>query len=72
MFVPGEIVTSENPVDFFTQEAGFKYMDRVVSSGQFPGGWRARITFFAKNSNGVDFQWQEVQSVACLPCKISN
>ncbi len=71
-FTPGAIVKSVNPVDFFTQEAGFKYMDRVVATGQFPGGWRARITFFARNANGVDFQWQEVQSIACLPCSIGN
>jgi hypothetical protein len=55
---------SKASIDFLTQQASGVIAREWVRTGTIPN-WRARITFFGVNSNGVDFQWEELQSITC-------
>jgi hypothetical protein len=51
-------------VDFLTQNATTVMAEEWLKTGTAPS-WRAKITFFGTNSNGVSFQWQELQTITC-------
>jgi hypothetical protein len=57
-------------MDFLTQQASGVIAQEWLKTGT-PPNWRVRITFFGINANGVDFQWEALQSITCN-CKPIN
>lgn len=51
-------------IDFLTQEASGVIAEEWVRTSRNPN-LRARITFLGVNTNGVDFQWEELQTINC-------
>ncbi|MFN3266176.1 MAG: hypothetical protein ACK41E_04980 [Deinococcales bacterium] len=68
-FEPGKI---SNPVSvsLLSEEAAVLFLTKSAENGVPLSGWRARITFFGTNSNGVPFTWEEVQAITCKSCVI--
>jgi hypothetical protein len=57
-------VATKVPVDFLSQEATSQIAQEWLRTGTTPN-WRAKITFFGTNANGVAFEWKELQSITC-------
>jgi hypothetical protein len=61
---PG-VVSAPSSIALLSQQASLRFMQTGASSNTIPSGWRARITFFGRDSNGRSFQWEEVQAIKC-------
>jgi hypothetical protein len=63
-------ISGETTANLLSQEASVLFLSTAANQGTIPSGWRARITFFGTNSNGVAFTWEEVQAIVCGKCSI--
>ena len=64
-------VSDKATANLLSQEASVLFLQAAANRGVLPSGWRARITFFGINSNGVAFSWEEVQAIVCGKCSIN-
>ncbi len=63
-------LSPEIAASLLSDQAAGLFLQAFASSSIPPSGWRARITFFGTNSNGIAFQWEEVQAIKCKSCTI--
>jgi hypothetical protein len=63
-------VSDKTTANLLSQQASVLFLNAGANQGVIPSGWRARITFFGTNSNGVAFSWEEVQAIVCGKCSI--
>ena len=64
-------VSDKTTANLLSQEASLLFLRTAANRGVIPSGWRARITFFGINTNGVAFSWEEVQAIVCGKCSIN-
>jgi hypothetical protein len=64
-------VSDKATANLLSQEASLLFLQAAANRGTVPSGWRARITFFGINTNGVAFSWEEVQAIVCGKCSIN-
>ena len=63
-------ISSAIAASLLSDQAAGLFLQSFANGSVPPSGWRARITFFGTNSNGVAFQWEEVQAIKCKSCTI--
>jgi hypothetical protein len=63
-------ISAPATASLLSEEAAVLFLNASAVRGVPLSGWRARITFFATNANGVAFSWEEVQAITCKSCVI--